>query len=226
MRYLAAAIVATVVALAAGEEPKPAPRYVGTPVCMTCHSSYAKVWAGLKHSQAMLREELPPARRGCEACHGPGGEHSTRDRQQIVKWGKLETDAASKLCLQCHEKKIRAELWFDTMHGQALSCVNCHEVHRPVKRKTLLKAPAGKDCAPCHDELTKLIDKGRHHPLGDDLLHCADCHAFHGSQLKYLLKQARAPLCKSCHEDDIPKTGKYKRQDDAKPKDDAKGPAQ
>lgn len=196
-------------ALAFGQTAAPAPApaapagYAGPNVCFKCHIDFAKQWAGLKHSKTLLADGRPADGKGCEACHGPGAAHAGGKRKQIVAWDKLEQPDAAKVCLKCHQdKKVTAELWFKTPHSQILTCSDCHEVHKPVKREAMLKSAEGKDCSPCHDELSKKIDAKEHHILGkgDDALSCNMCHSVHGTTESHQLRKAQETLCKDCHE--------------------------
>lgn len=221
-------VVVLSLALAHGEPvaaPAQGPTLVGAAVCMTCHSSFAKLWASLKHSQAMSAETVPADKRGCEGCHGPGSEHVSRDRKKIVAWAKLDTAAQAKVCLQCHQKEgLSEELWFARDHSQALGCADCHEVHRPVKRDKLLKPAEGQECSPCHDDLADKIKAKTHHTLADGAVVCGNCHAFHGSKQRFLLAKPQAELCADCHDKDVPKPESHKRKDfKLKHKTEAKG---
>lgn len=211
------------VAVAQAQPAKPV--VVGTAVCMTCHSSYARLWASMGHSQAMLTDSVPVDKRGCEGCHGPGGEHVGRNRKQIVSWAKLATDEQAKVCLQCHQKQgFSEDAWFDRAHGAVLTCTQCHEVHKPVKRDQLLKPGEGRECEPCHDDLAEKIADKTHHTLVDGALSCTQCHRFHATGEKSLLAAPLDKLCADCHGDETPRPESHKRKDfKLKHKTEAKG---
>lgn len=177
--------------------------YVGTDICLRCHIDFARRWAALDHSQAMLADSLPPERKGCEACHGPGGEHVAGRRKQIVRWEPLSTEERTATCLKCHEHKVDPQQWADRTHAELLSCDVCHEVHKPTKRAPMLRADEeGVECAECHD-MEAEVTAGRHHSLADGALPCNMCHAFHGSPNEFLLTQPLdKKLCDECHEGD------------------------
>src|SRR5689334_6742591 len=52
----------------------PAPGYVGSDTCLTCHSDMEATLKGTQHAQAH-NPRTPSAQRGCESCHGPGQAH-------------------------------------------------------------------------------------------------------------------------------------------------------
>ena len=189
------------------------PERVGTPICMTCHSSYAKLWASLKHSQAMLADTIPADKRGCEGCHGPGGEHVSRDRKQIVAWDKLDGEAQAKVCLQCHHKLgLSEEQWFARGHAAVTTCTECHEVHRQTGHNKLLKPAEGQECSPCHDDMADKVKAKTHHTLADGALACSQCHAFHGTPEQHLLVKPQAKLCADCHGEEVPKPESHARK--------------
>lgn len=49
------------------------PKYVGPEVCSTCHADVYKRWQFTSHRRTLFNTD--PAKKGCEACHGPGGDH-------------------------------------------------------------------------------------------------------------------------------------------------------
>jgi predicted CXXCH cytochrome family protein len=165
----------------------------------------------VKHSQALLKSGRAPEKTGCEACHGPGGLHTTTSRHTIVAWDKLTSEQANAVCLKCHaERGLSQELWDATAHSQVLTCPDCHEVHRPQKRDFMLRREEGKDCSPCHDDLADKIKAKEHHTLADGALSCGQCHALHGGKESHLLKKPQGELCVTCHDQDVPRPDTHK----------------
>ncbi|MBI2301563.1 MAG: hypothetical protein HYU66_21890 [Armatimonadetes bacterium] len=196
-----AASLLTVWSASPADEKKPA--YVGTDSCMRCHIDFARRWAALDHSKKLLAQEAPE-KRGCEACHGAGGDHVAGRRKQIVRWKALDADARSGICLPCHAK-LDAKLWDAGPHHKVASCDTCHEVHRDTGRDKMLRAAAGKDCDPCHADIADKIKAKLHHPVPEDTLSCVSCHNPHGTADSHLLSQPMGQLCGECHGDDVPK---------------------
>lgn len=184
--------------------------YVGTEICLRCHIDYAELWASLTHSQAMLSPTLPEPRRGCEACHGPGGDHVAGRRSTIVQWDKLSLDRQSAICLQCHDGLVSAAHWVGTTHAELLSCTRCHEVHYPVAQDDLLKQPINPLCEDCHD-LAAAVAAGTHHPLADGGLICDLCHDAHGTDHQHLLLAPQEEICADCHGDEVPKPANHEQ---------------
>lgn len=113
---------------------------------------------------------------GCEACHGPGSEHSRTPRISM-HFGEL----GSGICEQCHQRggidyKPLPESGLIRHHEQidelklgahkGLSCLNCHNPHKKA-------AKAKKNCTICHSRLYNDYKYSRH---GMEGLECIDCH--------------------------------------------------
>jgi predicted CXXCH cytochrome family protein len=205
------AVLVVVAALSAARAQDAGAKYVGTAPCMGCHIDFAKLWAGVKHSQALLKPGRAPEQTGCEACHGPGSQHAAGDRARIVAWDKIDRAQANGICLKCHaERGLTPALWEATAHSQVLRCNDCHEVHRPQKREMMLRRAEGHDCSPCHDNLADKIKAKEHHTLADGALTCGQCHTLHGGNERHLLKKPQEALCHDCHGDDVPKPDSHK----------------
>ncbi len=211
-RCLAVPVVVTLALLVGRANPAEQEVYVGTALCVRCHIDFARQWEALPHSQLLLADSLPPERRGCEACHGPGGGHATTRRASIWRWKKLDVTQRNDLCLPCHAK-VTAPAWRGSKHHTAVACNQCHDVHRPTSREFMLRPAEGQDCAPCHDNLAQEVAAKRHHSLGDGALTCGLCHGVHGTANPALLLKPLAEGCPDCHGDDVPQPESHARAD-------------
>lgn len=111
--------------------------YVGSDVCGTCHTDLVKSWALTVHRRTLFNES--PSKKGCEGCHGPGGEHVAGggDVSKIVRFEKLKPGEADAICLKCHNNQD-VTLWQTSLHSRArLSCTNCHDPHQPGEKLML-----------------------------------------------------------------------------------------
>jgi predicted CXXCH cytochrome family protein len=206
-------VVCCVFAARSAEQPEQKNVYVGSDLCLRCHIDFARRWAALDHSKALLADTQPPEQRGCEACHGPGGDHVAGRRKNIVRWDDLDQEARSKVCLQCHQGKVEAEPWAATTHSELMSCDVCHEVHYQVDRDHLLRAKAeGAECSECHD-IAAAVEAETHHTLVDGGLTCEQCHNPHGAPNAHLLTAPQAELCADCHGDEVPKPDSHAQED-------------
>ena len=105
--------------------------YVGTEACAICHADECKNWQLTSHRRTLFNED--PAKRGCEACHGPGSEHiaSGGDETKIIKLNKQNASQVASTCLKCH-KQEHLTLWQSSIHARSkLTCIDCHDVHSP-----------------------------------------------------------------------------------------------
>jgi len=93
--------------------------YAGQAECVTCHTDVQEVRQTGRH-----------ARIGCEACHGPLGQHA-----------RGETDTAPirpstrGVCLTCHTQRLGMPAAFPKIivneHSDAGPCTECHKPHSP-----------------------------------------------------------------------------------------------
>ena len=132
--------------LAAGAQ-KPAPEYVGSDVCKTCH---ADIWLNFyknPHYRSIASGLEPPERTGCEGCHGPGGGHVA------ARGGKTTIPRAFSLmgpretidtCLGCHARDFGKVNIRRSDHTQAgIACTSCHSIHK----SPAAAVPAGQNAA-------------------------------------------------------------------------------
>src|SRR5215469_3227815 len=63
------------------------------PLCVGCHSV----------SSSIQTEDRERVKRGCEKSHGPGAAHAQGpSRANIVNPARLDSFAATDVCIQCH----------------------------------------------------------------------------------------------------------------------------
>ncbi len=92
--------------------------YVGQATCVGCHADIDEA-----------RQEARHAKIACEACHGPASRH-------IEDFSVTPAIAdARPLCLRCHAAGTGKPDFVPTVvaddHAGDLSCVECHNPHRP-----------------------------------------------------------------------------------------------
>src|SRR5579862_5073505 len=93
--YLAAVGLLTVAAVSratGAQAPPPAPGYVGSDTCVTCHTQ-GDTLKGTPHAQAK-NPRTPAATHGCESCHGPGKAHVDDDAKGHIRKFAQETTPA------------------------------------------------------------------------------------------------------------------------------------
>jgi hypothetical protein len=129
--------------------------------CFSCHSTGP---LQVTPNQGIVPHE-PGVR--CEACHGPAADH-VRDPAKVRPRnpGRLSPTELNDLCGECHRKpappgSFNLEDPWNARHqplmlatsacfrkSGTLSCLTCHEAHRPVERQS---AAYDATCRNCHE---------------------------------------------------------------------------
>jgi hypothetical protein len=130
----------------------------------------------------------------CEACHGPGREHAASGRKAaILDPRRLEPADSVDFCGACHatfwDVKLAGEKGVAALRSQPhrlqssrcwgegdarLTCVACHDPHRPLVRET---ASYDARCLACHvggEERPTAARPGKACPTRSE--GCAGCH--------------------------------------------------
>ncbi len=163
-------------------------------MCGDCHDSYGDHFVS------------SGAHPECESCHGPGELHAYSARPADIRY------PSSDDCAACHERGTTTLLgWTSSPHARSnVICSDCHDTHnRELSNlrqtgalQTALLRQAGtttRMCVSCHPEVRAQFDLPSHHPIGEGLLGCTDCHDPHASQRQSL--GARTRLCAECHQE-------------------------
>lgn len=172
--------------------------YVGSDVCLTCHSDVSKN-SGSPHAQLALSHSTGQT---CESCHGPGKAHvdSGGDATKIFRFSTASKKQIDGTCLNCHSATHpnfeRSE------HAKAdVSCISCHSIHSFKSEESVLKVAQPQLCQTCHADVTLAFAQPFHHRVDEGLMKCTDCHDPHGS---FQSNQLRATadqnaICSKCH---------------------------
>ncbi len=144
--------------------------------CLSCHNPHGS------SRRALVRDELhQPFRRGCGACHRPGGLTVAR-------------------CLECH-RGVQQQMLATHSHltrQDGNSCLNCHSPHAG-DTDALLRGPVRLLCVSCHlQTLSGYRKSASKHP---DIRECNGCHEPHGSSHLAMLRGDGIEVCVRCHED-------------------------
>lgn len=176
--------------------------YVGSEACKECHEKVYGDFQKNIHSKKAIPGS-PGANKGCESCHGPGGNHVAKSgaKGSIIAFDK--TSAApnkAAQCLRCHEESKTLAFWdMSKHHRQDVSCDNCHSIHAP-RAKRLLAAKQPEVCYSCHNEVKLQAMKQSRHPIQEGKVKCTDCHNTHGGfSDKQLAKDSVNDTCFQCH---------------------------
>ena len=155
--------------------------------CLSCHRPSRNThleWGSGEHSRAGLL---------CSDCHNPhdvSKRHLREPRRAFFR----EMDAASGLCLQCHEA-VAARLDYPSHHPVAEGAMSCMSCHDPHEDRRISGGERTQLCAGCHQDFVGpwIFE---HPPVVDD---CAICHNPHGGVTDDLLEPLMPVVCLGCH---------------------------
>ena len=185
----------------------------GADTCLGCHNSETMLVIFRTPHGQQADPASPMADQQCEACHGPGGEHSGKRRTKaghapVVMFGaETETPVADQdaVCAGCHQGDVHLA-WAGSVHERnEVGCSGCHSVHTATDPATV-RAQQNDMCFDCHMQQRADSRKPSAHPL--DTTHptrpaamvCTDCHSPHASVASGQLTRATTnELCGSCH---------------------------
>ncbi|MBI4495728.1 MAG: DmsE family decaheme c-type cytochrome [Deltaproteobacteria bacterium] len=193
-------------ALSSGPSKAVNAEYVGSAKCQECHGDMAAAFTKTLHGRAWGWTEKKPGDRGCESCHGPGGEHvKNPSKETITTFGKgsrQSADERSAACLSCHGKTPKLTFWDMGQHKKNdVACASCHAVHS--KRQ----ARQYETCFACHKDVKHQANKISRHPILEGKVKCSDCHNPHGTLSHGMINADNVnQLCYKCHGD---KRGPY-----------------
>jgi DmsE family decaheme c-type cytochrome len=194
----------TAPAEAAAAEAPAEPTYAGEEMCAACHDEQATSIAASPHS-VLSSESRPEALRGCEACHGPGGEHADQSGGVL---GALRTFATtlparerSAPCLACHGGAPDLHDFRAGEHARAgVACSDCHQGHG--KGEHLLRKQPPELCYGCHLDIRAKFALPEHHKVPEGVMGCLDCHSPHLNRRFALMRGSDdRQRCMRCHAD-------------------------
>jgi DmsE family decaheme c-type cytochrome len=169
-------------------------RRIGAEACRDCHASFDGHFMA---SQAHV---------DCESCHGPAELHAHTASARDIAY------PANAECAACHQIGERTLLsWSSSVHARSnVICSDCHDTHnrepRHVReaetrqRVVLPRASATTQmCSGCHAEVVAQLGLPSHHPVGEGMLDCTDCHDPHRNTA--MTRGPRTQLCTACHQE-------------------------
>ena len=176
----------------------------GVKVCTECHDDeHATAIMSGPHGMA-ADPRTPAATKGCESCHGPGGEHARQEKKFRVAQtleGHSEEDAAARaeVCMNCHGKTAQKH-FLTSEHSRAdVACSDCHDVHSR-NDKVLNRLTQTEVCVDCHQDQKANMNKFSRHPIREGKVACTDCHNPHGAKGEHMLVEATTnETCYKCH---------------------------
>ena len=167
--------------------------------CGDCHEEVAAAFSGTAHAK-FLSGQPGLAGHFCESCHGDATAHvENADPSLILNPAKHDQFGGNELCLTCHDGSQFDDWAFSNHNTSGLSCASCHTVH------TSEVAPPSsfgeEKCYSCHTDVRASASMPSHHPIGEGMLSCNDCHDPHGGEVGFAMGSSGRELCLSCHAD-------------------------
>jgi len=153
---------------------------VGSATCEGCHADRKPAEGESTHDTLFDNDESSDYYGyGCEACHGPGGNHNGV-ATGILSFEKMSVDEVTDRCTMCHADQgtFKLEDWQGGRHLAAgKSCINCHSGHS-ANDYFLVKETDVELCSSCHTDIGEAFANGDHGAPGTDMT-CTDCHNPH-----------------------------------------------
>ncbi len=181
----------------------------GADRCLRCHDEESEfpVFSIFKTRHAVPADKRTPfAQLQCEACHGPGAEHSKKVRpgQKRPPIGNFTPKAIwsveqqNRVCLDCHGDTHVG--WSGSAHERAdVGCASCHEIHA-VQDHVLTRSEQPSVCYDCHKKARADFFKPSTHPVRFGKVTCSECHNTHGAISASLLSRPTLnETCYKCH---------------------------
>jgi len=179
--------------------------YVGAEACKVCHEDIYNSYEKTPHWQTTYDTRGGPSKQGCEACHGPGKEHSeTADKTKIFTFKNTTADEISKRCLTCHASgKDQMQFGRAVHFKNNVSCLDCHSPHHAKVSESMLVKATPELCYTCHAQQKPQFAMPFHHRVNEGLVQCNDCHNPHGTVQENQLRTSAAQdaVCFKCHAD-------------------------
>ena len=204
---LVMALAAIAPAMAQDDEPNYSRK--GADTCFQCHDDQVTL-AVFRTKHAVPSDDNSPFGHGqlqCEACHGPGGDHSRRvrrgqERPPVVLFGSDSTTPVAEqnaYCMDCHLADAGVA-WHGGSHDlNTISCADCHTSH--IARDPVLStATEAAVCFDCHQQQRTQSLKPFAHPVRQGKMSCSDCHSSHGNTGDAMMTRLTVnDTCYECH---------------------------
>ncbi len=181
----------------------------GADTCFQCHDDQATL-AVFRSKHADPNDPASPFGHGqlqCEACHGPGGDHSARvrrgqERPPIAAFGSdsiLSIAEQNAFCVECHQADT-GFAWHGSLHDDnTVACSDCHSSHAE-RDPVLMTSTQAEVCFDCHQQQRTQSMKPFSHPVRQGKMDCTSCHSPHGDSADTILARSTVNgTCYDCH---------------------------
>ena len=188
------------------EQKVPEKGYVGSDTCKTCHEDVFNGYEKSPHYKTMLDPHATASKQGCEACHGPGEEHTgdPADKSKIFSFKGASTEKINSKCLTCHASGPQQMNATNSLHRKNdVSCISCHSPHHAQTKEFLLVKAQPELCYSCHLQQKPQFNMPFHHRVNEGYVQCTDCHNPHGTVKPKQVRTSATQdaVCFTCHID-------------------------
>src|SRR5438105_8856174 len=165
--------------------------------CQSCHGDITASFERTPHWKTMNDTRGGHAKQGCEACHGPGGDHADDPSKPVFDFKKATSEDTTDRCLTCHASGSEHLSASNSFHRQNnVSCTSCHSMHHATTREHMLIKREPGLCYSCHLQQKAQFNMPFRHRVNEGLITCTDCHNQHGTSSvlegDHLVRQVRA----------------------------------
>ena len=163
----------------------------GSEGCLRCHSGEKMHAIAASPHANPDHPSAPPARQGCEACHGPGSIHVSRAHggrgfPPVITFGEgsgaSPKDEQENACLSCHTEDLGSTQAIenrDLVHDeQHFTCSLCHLIHAESD-SIREKEHQATVCYNCHGKVEAQHPGFEDEGIDVDALACWTCHDVH-----------------------------------------------
>jgi hypothetical protein len=107
--------------------------------CQTCHKDITTSFEKSPHWKTMNDTRGGHSKQGCEACHGPGGDHADDPSKPVFDFKTAKPETITDRCLSCHASGSEHMSASNSFHRQNdVSCTSCHSMHHAKTREHML----------------------------------------------------------------------------------------
>ena len=138
----------------------------GADSCLECHDDETVAYSAgaifkTKHGhQGDKRSPFGAKGLQCEACHGPGAQHSAKGSKKKLSINSFKADSylsvevRNQACLGCHEGGTRTGWHAGAHERNAVACTDCHRIHQPQGDPVMTRTTEAAVCLTCHKNQT------------------------------------------------------------------------
>src|SRR5439155_617342 len=169
--------------------------------CKTCHEDITTSFEKSPHWKTMNDTRGGHSKQGCEACHGPGGDHADDPSKPVFDYKTATPEATTYRCYSCHlQQRAQFNMPFRHRVNEGLiQCTDCHNQHGTggvlegdhLVRQVRTSDSGDMVCFKCHaDKQGPFVFEH----AAVRLEGCGSCHVAHGGANAHMLNYSNVNL--------------------------------